>query len=356
VKLFYKLSVLSSLCTGMISPAIGQIDYVSRCGGGEGPHPLVDISDQFPSYANILEPHSGVEDFTYLESRSELVFRTTSGSLISRPEIGPSKVLGCSSVPISPVVEEEKMYFSAKGRPFISGVRPFQWREYQVPSTRGLTHLFWEGGYLYSLDRSTSSTGQSHIYKYRPFEGHAKTICDISGLTPAEGHAFPHVYYYALRPRVAGPYLNVYTVDVRSCTIVHELEFAEPLVGKVLSVHRFEGLQAAAVEVDHPTQNLLWFQTDQGCGYYNLNNQKGISDARLRVMNYKSPWMATFSPSQGLSLVNFALQNRARIPSLIRAKDVQNIYLTDTGERIFLNPLFESSSFRSLLEIKLPLH
>jgi len=355
VKLFYKLSVLSSLLTGMAIPAMGQVDYVSRCGGGEGPHPLFDISDQFPSHANILVPHSGVEEFTYLESRSELVYRTKSGTLISRPEVGPSKTLGCSAVPISPVVEEEKMYFSAKGLPFLSDTS-FQWREYQVPSTRGLTHLFWESGSLYSLDRSVSSTGMSHIYKYRPFEGAAKNICNLTGLTPAEGHAFPYVYYYALRPRVTGPYLNVYTVDVRSCKIVHELEFAEPLMGKVLSVHRFEELKAAAVEVDHPTQNLLWFQTDKGCGYYNLNNQKGISDARLRVMNYKSPWMATFSPSQGLSLVNFALQNRARIPSLIKARDIQSIYLTDTGDRIFLNPLFESSGFRSLLEIKLPLH
>jgi len=328
---------------------------VPRCGGGGGPHPLSDISEMFPSSTKILETDEGVQEFTFSEKRQTLYYRTDSNRFIERPLSGASHEIGKSLLPLSRIMDEDYLLFAARGMAAVTARNPYQWRVFQGPQAQTFGHVFFDKGVLYSQDIPKTWQNQSSIYQYRPFEGAAQRKCTLSNLIPASGNQFPLVFYYGVQFTSRGNILTVYDVDVRSCKIVHEVVFSDPIYSDILAVHRFADLGGIAVEVKHPTKNLMWYQAGIGCDFYNLNAGQQTSGSRLRVLNYKSPWMASFSSRDGLSLVNFALQNRARIP-ILSVEDVSYVYMTENGDRLFLNPKVAGLDARPLMEVTLPLH
>lgn len=341
---------------GSLASAQAARISVPRCGGGGGPHPLSDISELFPSSTKIIETDEGVKEFTFSEKRQTLYYRTDSNRVIERPLAGKATELGKSVFPLGRVMDENSLFFTAKGMPIITARDPFQWRIFQVDQSKSFGHVFFEKGELYSQDIPTEWKNQTNIYRYRPFSGAAHKQCLITNLIPASGNQFPYMYYYSVRFTSAGQIVTVYDIDVRTCKITHEVEFSDPILSTIRSVHKFADLRGIAIEVDHPTKNIMWYQDGVGCDFYNLNASKQTFGSRLRVLNYKSPWMASFSSRDGLSLVNFALQNRARIPSILSVQDVSYVYMTENGDRLYLNPKIEGLDARPLMEITLPLH
>ncbi len=349
-KLFVWIGIIGLAWT---LPAWAGFSYVNRCGGGEGPHPLINFSQDFP--AKWIETEASVQDFSFSEKRDELLYRTTSNNVKAYYHSDGSKAeMGYSRYPLSQVIDEDLGLLAAQGFPAYSDFDPFGWKVFNVRPTRGgYQNLFWEKGTLYSLKRRSSD--HYDIYQYRKGAASSQPHCWTSNLYPAEGHAYPYVYYYGQESDYYGIHLVVYTVDVRSCQIVHELEFGEPLAGRLQEVHVFPSLKAVAVKVDHPETNLLWYQSVQGCAYYNLNATPN-SGSRLMVLNHENSLLGSFSLRDGLSLIDFSAQSRTRVPAFLQAKAMRGAYLTRDGRRLYLNPEANGEGPHPLLELTLPSH
>jgi hypothetical protein len=337
-------------------PAASDDVQMDRCSPGEGgPRPLQDISGQMNSDLSILKTKGGIQEYSLTPDNSSVYYRNDASSIFKMNlGDGSQNYITDSHLPLSKVLDSKERYLLARNSGWAWDFRLAEWIRF-LPDSTNVGHLFWHSDllgrdWIYSISEETwGDETTHHIYRSRPNGDEGEEMCTVEGAHLATGHEFPLVFFYQTRKAEKGPLLSVYHLDVRTCRFKLQTDFLDPIAGKVLSVHRFEGLNSVAVQVDHPKKNLLWHRVGVGCDYYDIGRHTPM------IPNRDLPVLATWAQNQGLQVVYL---NEAKNATLLRNAPFDEISesdvsLTNDTHHLFVSPRPTGEKSKLLLELKL---
>lgn len=323
-----------------------MFEQVSRCAGGDGPHPLQDITSQITGSSKILPTVGNVAEFAADTARDTIYYRTQSGELEAL-KLSSSKnvALGKSKLPLSTTLDPYGRFLLARDFPWLFQMADHRWYQFGMGGDT-FRPLFWSRDSLYTISPRTPTA--THIRRLFLGADYAQSWCYADRMRPAKGHSYPYAFFYNTKETSRGPRLKVYELDVRRCQIVKEIEFTDPLTGPVEDVYRFKSIQAIAVKIRHPESNLLWQSDESGCHYHNLEGKK------VMPLGYDHPLLGAYSPNEGLQVLYPNIEKVARVldGKNIISLDETDVALDAKGTRIFVNPLIDGNA-RPLISVPL---
>lgn len=335
-----------------------------RCGGGDdGPKPLADFSDIFHADVKDVPTQGAVEEFLYLEHEQSIVYRNTKRDIHKLSSLG-STPLTQSGQPLSRLTDEKNRYLASDAAPWVFDMKKGIWYNYQIDA-RPFRHLFFHGSSLYSISSriGPDNTQYMNVYEYKVGDTAAHRICRTIEAPAgqhyilAEGHSYPEVYLYRMRPTTQGCFfVTFYSMDIGFlCGISGLGHYTREIAGEAKSAHMFRDLKSLAVEVDHPTNNLLW-DTKEGEGwrYYDINGLKPY------VLNFKKPVIATWDQKEGMSLIYLDAAKKTKVNKVMQTYGYgpieellpQDVWMPNIGNRLLISPLFETGT-RWMLDLTL---
>lgn len=332
-----------------------DVERVPRCSGGDGPHPLVDVSADVSSFISVIPTGRGIREFALTPENNEIVFRQDNQNIFvsstSDLSILP-KMLTSSAKELDHFTAPQARFLTAKNAPWLFDRAQNYWLKL-LPEENNFTHLFWKEASLYSY--ATRKVPNSHlneyrIYRYQSGIQSAQRICKVRNVQLAMGHHYPYVHFYRTEPSPIGSLLEVLQLDVTKCAFTKEIVFQAPIEGTVLEVHRFDSLNATLVRTNHSSTNLMWQTSRQGCRYFDLHGATPL------VFNYHTPMIASFSRELGLRLVDLSLRKMTQLfPMGVElGLSAEHLALSNNGKFLYLSPLNEmKSQSRSLLRLDL---
>lgn len=333
----------------------------NRCGGGEGgPHPLADFTSSFKADFKVLSTAGDLEEFLFINKSDMLIYRTSEKNIYKMENFESSYKITSSSLPLGRLVHPSERYLVAEGAPWVFDLKNGVWYNYQTDA-RPFVHAMWNGDYLYDVSQRIDGAGSQFIsvYQYKVGSSQSQKICATLESPPghhlmmAEGHQYPHLYFYRTEKAGAGMKITFFEMNVGLfCHLDPVDKYTREIAGPVKSVHVFKSLGSLAVEVDHPFKNLLWDSTD-GCRYFNIERLKPL------VLNYDKPIIATWSPNAGMSLIYLDAKKQAKVKDLVDGGSPisellqRDVWMANDGKRIFLSPRFPYDESRWLLRMTL---
>ncbi len=330
---------------------------ILRC-GGEGPKPMMDVTNGFNAGTRIIPTRGGIQDFVFWNKKNTLVYRDKSSRVIEQPLEGcGGGPISTSTVPLARIVDEDERYLLTEHDSwFLDTEKTNRWIHYENPSS-AVEHLFWSGDSLFSISNFFTSTAPQtlRLIHYRAGESSANVICPNlklrveDGLHVGMGNVYPNVFMHRTRTLEEGTELSVYKLDLRTCGMEALGTYTHLLPGHVETVYWFESLGAIAVKIDHPTMNLMWDAGPNGCRFFDIGKERPM------VLNYNHPMLASWKAKEGMTLYYLNSEKRASIPlaGAIRELAPEDVILANDGQRLFAAPRLADSS-KILLEMKLP--
>ncbi len=332
--------------------------------GGIGPQPMNDISATLKYKVTSVNAGGGVKEFLYREDSNSIVFRNSQNDIYGLGFDGNSysqaTQFGSSKLPISQVLDPLQRYVLTASKGWILDTKDNGgWHQYL--NLNNVKPLFWDApiagllrSRLYSVVTTTDNSGLQHFqfYSYREGDDSAVPICKLDSvasepITLAHGASDPYAFFYSQSVTDSGERkVVILPYNLLTCVMGAGTEYGN-LRGPVVDVYRYDALDSNAVIVDNPAQNLMW-GTPKGCGYYDIGSSQVI------VPNDSEPVMGTFTASAGLNLFFLNTAQRASILAgfpITSLKD-GDLWLSNSGDRIFLAPLFEGEHYKWLLDME----
>lgn len=328
------------------------IERVPRCAGGDGPHPLVDISGQISSEVKVIPTRGPILEFALTPKVGSVIFRRENHEVAFRSfsELVPA-TFTTSGLPIGKLISPDGRFLPLRNAPWVFDMENSRWWRYLAPAEK-LETLFWSGGtlYVYAV-RADGPHPLIDLYRYSVGQTAAQHFCTVKNLIPARGHRYPIANFYRTSPVSQGIMLTLSHVDVEHCRIVKETVFQDPIPGSVEEVHRYETLQATVVKVNHPKSNLLWQSSAHGCHYYDLEGSRPLA------FTYAKPLIGAFSEEKGLRLIDLQQEKSATLfgQGQVHGLDADHLSLAPRNPHLFIAPLIEghSAAGRPLLRVDL---
>lgn len=331
----------------------------TRCGGGDGPKPLADISHTFEADIKGVPTLGDVQEFLFSERDNAILYRNERNEVLkTNVPAGPSLKLTESGLPLSRLTSYRERYIAAEAAPWVFDRKQQRWYSYKLDA-RPFRHLFFDGDSLYSISSKYDEQNNQTFTVYRYDVGNASAIQTCFSLqsppgqhlTLAEGHKFPWAYLYRTDGPATSKFISFFALNVSSNCKVQPLDgYTREISGPVKRAHVFPeiGNKTFAVEVDHPTHNLLW--EHNGCRYFH-------TDGEALVLSYRQPIIATWSDQKGMSLIYLDRESQAHLPPLpsgrlARGLLPEDVWLADDAQRLFLAPRYDYGA-RWLLQMTL---
>jgi len=319
----------------------------TRCGGGDGPKPLADISTTFEASVKGISTQGSVQEFLFSERDNAVIYRNEEGGIFKNGLTGPSTKIAESGTPMSRLTSDRQRYLAAESTPWVYDRKYQRWYNYKLDA-RPFRHLFFDNNSLYSVSASYDAKNNQKftVYRYDVGGTVAQPVCYSlqsppgQHLTLAEGHSYPWAYLYRTFNSPTGKKISFYGLNVGNlCAIKPFDDYTRDISGPVKRAHVFPeiGNQTFAVEVDHPTHNLLW--EHNGCRYFH-------TDGQALVLSYRHPIMATWSEDKGMSLIYLDRESQAHLPPLPSGRSMrgllpEDVWLADDAKRLFLAPRYD---------------
>ena len=349
---FFLICVAAQL-SGAVSPTAYR---TSRCAPGDaGPKPFEDISSQLSHNMAIFGTQGGIQEFTLAPSNQAVFYRNDASAIYAMDIDGDSQqYITDSQFPLSSVFDSRERFLLSQGEGWGYELRSNNWIHF-LQAPQPVEHLFWNRDslgrdWVYSLSTEKTETDTIyHFYRSAPGMQEGTEFCTVKNLEIATGHRYPYVFFYRTVPSSKGPLLSELDLDLRSCHVALQTDFLDPLVGPVVSMHRFDVLNSVAVQVDHPTKNLLWYRISQGCDYFD------ISKLRPTIPNERLPILSTWSKDTGFSLVFLNEAKKATLFSHRSFEDLRprDVALTNDARQLIVSPLFNRERTRPLIRVGL---
>ncbi len=335
---------------------VGQARQL-RC-GGVGPNPFNDISGILKYNVETVDAVGGVKEFLYQESSNALIYRNANREIRgvrsdSAGNFSQAQFFSTSIYPMSRVVDPKERFVLTEGQGWLLDTNSSDWFEFNPNA--GMQHLFWNRNKLFSYQFVPAASGDQRwdFYSYRVGDNGSKYQCSIQStakvpLTMAHGHTYPLVFFFnEVNAPGSDRQVVIYPFDITNCTAQTPVAYSN-VRGPVKDVYRFDSIDSTAVVVDNKDQNLLW-ATPKGCGYYDI---KGLTPI---VPNYNQPAIATFSQQDGVTLFFLNTEKRATVLKGFPINDLKegDLWLSDSGRKLFMSPLFDGERSRWLLDLKL---
>ncbi len=330
----------------------------SHC-GGIGPTPLTDISSTLKYHVQTLDAVAGVKEFLYQETSNSVIYRNTNDEIRglafsqSTGDYASTTLLSTSVYPLSRVVDPTETFVLTDGYGWMLNEKDQTWAEFSTLTN--LQELYWSGDTIYSLATNLQTNGNTEydFYSYEVGGDYQRKLCSVTSTasapyTLAEGHEYPYVFFY--RDQIisgSDREALVYAYDLSSCTMGSPTQYSN-IKGPVKSVYRFDSIDSTAVVFDSPTENLLWDGAG-GCQFYEIDNESPI------VPNFNQPVVATFTAGQGVTVYFLTTQNKATFLKGLPVNELNqgDLWLTDSGRKLFLAPLFNGERYHWLLNLNL---
>jgi len=275
--------------------------------GGDGPKPMLELPNFFGNVHPFTLP-DGLLDGMFLPKSNSYVFRNSATKLtVARFSTHSFNTMAAEfNAPISKVRDASERYFSPEGTSRVFDAANRVWMNYHSAYEGKIRPLFWNGSHLYSAVTSEDENRNAsfRLQRWTVGTNRARRVCNLSnfflnsGYKLGNGHAYPFMVLHRTERVGTQRKLTVSFLDVESCT-VSEKPYADLMKGEVLNVHYFAKMKSVLIQVDHPTQNLVWDTgpDDAHCHYYSLANSK------LVMVGYEHPIIGAYDPHDGLSLI-----------------------------------------------------
>jgi len=325
-----------------------------RC-GGEGPKPFNDISPKFDHHVQILKTAGEVKEFVFWERHNAVVFRNIANELRALPLTNNSTgtyqpILSLLGQPLANIVEPSEQFLLTQGTGWVfdEKAQPYPWIHFSKETN--LQHQFWHRNKIFSVREITNSKDFAYeLVSYKVGDKKIEGNCIIGGgaqgrMSLAKGSAFPYVTFYSSRPGAKGTDIFFHELDVRNCKVKEQI--LQNVMGPIRDVHVFSEQSAYAIQVDHPTENLLWFTPD-GCHYHDVGH------GELLVPNYHKPILATMSANRSFELFFLNSEMKATILKNYPISHLgpNDIHLSDKNGKLFLAPRFGDEPYKWLLKV-----
>lgn len=333
--------------------------------GGEGPKPVANITNIFPSNVHRIPTNGEPTEFLSWEKKNQIAYRSDGREIIATsPDGGFKQFLSTSSKPLARVVDaEERFLVTANDNWFLDTWAGPAWVHFRAPFEKP-HHLFWYQRRLYSMRNTYDNGGGQRImlYRYNAGASSAHQICPLlkftagEGYQIGEGHSYPYVVLYRVRRTTQGNSLTVALLNVSTCGLEPKT-YARPVDGDVENVHWFRPLNSYLVKIDSPTKQLMWDTgpDDEHCHYYNVGK-----DYPAFILGYSQPVVGLFNPNDGLSLLYLHdLENHDPKTAQIlndfplQSLGASDVWLTKDGSTLYAAPTMIDQS-RWMLKIDLP--
>lgn len=274
--------------------------------GSEGPKPLNEIQllQTKPQQVPVRGP---VREFLISDDFGKTIwYRNFANEVRELKEIEKTdRLLTHSQQPLARILPPDRKHLIVEGSGWTLALNPLQWFQWtQYPTV--VRHLFW--GPLETQKSTLYSIAQDSNYqRYALYRARGSTpsqkICTVNGLRLAEGHEYPHVFFYSIRNQK----ISFYQLDLSTCTFTQQIDFVEPLIGNVLKVYRFQKAKAIFMHLQHPSHDLLYYQEGQGCHYFRSNHFSPI------VPSTRVPLVLLSLPHRPTVAVNFQKAVKATV-------------------------------------------
>lgn len=258
---------------------------------------------------------NGLLDGLFLPKTNGFVFRDSLNTLtLARFGTHTTSKLTPFQAPLSKVRDARERYFAPEGQARVFDSANRYWMSYYSAYQGKVRPLFWNGSQLYST--VTSDEGKRNasfrVQRWSVGAKRAKRMCNLtnfflnSGYKLGEGHTYPYMILHRTERVGNQRKLTVSFLDVESCKVA-EKNYADLMKGEVLNVHYFAKMKSVLIQVDHPTQNLVWDTgpDDAHCHYYSLANSK------LVIVGNEHPIIGAYDPYDGLSLIYMHDENNS---------------------------------------------
>lgn len=274
--------------------------------GGEGPKPLV----QLPFALSHIMPYAStneVVDGLFLPIKRQFAYRDNAGNLkATMLDTHSTSLLARAEAPMTRVRDAQERFLSFDGGAYVFDTFSKRYFGYRPAYSGKIRPLFWNGTTQYSAVTSSDQGRNANfrVQRYSVGTSRARRVCNLmnfslnSGYKLGEGHTYPYMILHRTEKVGKESKLTVSFLNVDSCTIQTKV-YADLMKGEVKNVYWFNKIQSVLIEVDHPTQQLVWDTgpDDKHCHYYSLNQ------AKLLIVGYEHPIIGAFDPYDGLSLV-----------------------------------------------------
>lgn len=361
MKLF-KLGCL--LFIGTQSPVWSQ---PITCRGGDGPTPLTNISSDLPSTASLLPLVGEAQEFVVWPKSKSIVYRNNYREL-RRFSYKKNKDyhLARLAMPMSKVVDPSEKYVLADRSNWYLNAEQNSPSWDKFNTSLSSKPLFWHTPFL----------GTSHLYSlsrfYYPYSEKIQTLevlkftagqvkpetCQLSSNVQGdfyigEGHVFPNIFIYQLRPTARGNILSLYRIRIghvnKSCVLEPVKTYSEPVAGQLVSVHQFaDGVTFAYVTWTTKGYQLHWDSPSSKTKVCEFGDRPPL------VLNEEHAVVAGWNQASGLTAL---LPNSNEFANILPDKTreevrLKDLFLSKKGETLYLN-LTNSAGERKLHALKL---
>ncbi|MFM8269120.1 MAG: hypothetical protein ACKN9V_02940 [Pseudomonadota bacterium] len=366
---------------GIMAIAHGRDISSIKCMGGDGPNPLVDLTQIKDQDVTVFDLKGRVHEYLLWENKGKVVYRNHLGNLFSlNLQNGKSLPLGSSSIPVSVVKDAEERFVTLSGTPITldTHLSPPQWQKWAHKNR--VKHLYWHQFYgresLFSVSSSFIRPHQQQIEVYSfSKKGVRPHICnlfsDAGGVFHlGEGHSYPYVFLYRTKKEERCTRLTYFNIQIEAglakhpvCRLYQSGQYSTLIPGNVKEVYQFPELMKDnqnmfVVRTDHPEKNLLWDDGVYGCRFYNFGSREPM------VLNSRQAILAAWSEEEGLSLI-YPRRFEAGEPVVIRPLRNQlvgpihkhHLALSDDGKTLMILAKLKGthgSEERNLIRVKLP--
>lgn len=335
----------------------GGIGRSLRC-GGIGPVPFSDISSTLKYQVETIDAVAGVKEFLYEDNSNAVVYRNVNNEIRgvkadSAGNFSQAEFFSTSVFPISTLVDPNEEFILTAGKGWLLDTASENWVQFNQ-STIPLQHLFWDRDRIYSVAVSPQSNGDKRFdfYSYAVGSQDSRRTCSVMStsdnpMTLGHGHTYPDVFFFREVSDGESRQVEIFPVNVTTCITDAPIVYSN-VRGPVKDVYRFDSIDSTGVTVDNPDQNLLWANS-KGCAYYDI---KGLTPI---IPNYSQPVVATFSADAG---VNVYFMDNAKKASVLAGFPINelkdgDLWLSDSGRKLFMSPLFGGERYRWLVDLKL---
>lgn len=265
---------------------------------------------ELPNFLGNIHPfptEEGLLDGLFLPKTNSFAFRDARATLsVARFNSHTLSKLTSFKAPLSRVRDAAERFFAPEGESRVFDSANRYWLNYRSAYAGKVRPLFWHGSQLYSTVTSEEGgrNASFRVQRWTYGANRAKRMCNVtnfflnSGYKLGEGHSYPFMILHRTERVGDKRKLTVSFLDVESCKVA-EKNYADLMKGEVLNVHYFAKMKSVLIQVDHPTQNLVW-DTGPGeanCHYYSLANSK------LVMVGYEHPIVGAYDSNDGLSLI-----------------------------------------------------
>ncbi len=320
--------------------------------GGDGPIPFINMTGNITLPVKSIQSVGSIQQFAYWETQDALIYRNSSDQVrVSYFGSGVDAPLAAFRYPLSKLVDASERYLVTDGASYFfnasSGAPVIRYSSVSPAPEK----LFWRGDELFFLRWVDPFFGYSHyeVRRYGAGETTSKLQCTYyppskSGLLRAKGDSFPGIFFYKTIPTGGKNIVALHRLNALTCEMTALGAPTEPMDGNITEVHRFEALDAFAVQTDHPTMNFRWERAGR-CDYLSIGAD------RLMIPNHERPLAVSWTTGKGLSLFNLETMKKVAAFRGLGIKELttDDLWIPSHQSDLLMSPEFERTHDRRMM-------